>query len=182
MVKNFVKILLGAFALFMVLSIVQEWNFFASAWFGKAESGWQPTEVEAKAMADTLGLYQRLASHLYGSGGDPRFADRIPAAPHLVDEMLGDIEYVKRNHRVQRPELIRMEVLSSEPLRANAVEFRTREYWVTSFFWLTGEESGDPPVSQVLHMKYLITREGQAWQVAGWDCDEPAADSVEAEP
>jgi len=181
-VKALAKILLGAFALFMVLSILQEWDFFASAWFGKSVPAWAPAEVEERAMADTLGLFQRLTSHLYATGGDPRFADRIPAAPHLVDEMLADIEYIKRNHRIQRPELVKIEILSSAPLRENAVEFHTREYWITRFYWLSGEESGDPPVSQILFMKYLVTREGQAWQVSGWDFDEPPTDAVEVNP
>ena len=62
-VKALLKILSGAFALFMVLAIVQEWDFFASAWFGETASAWEPTKEEREAAAETLALFHRISAN-----------------------------------------------------------------------------------------------------------------------
>ncbi|KKK98648.1 hypothetical protein LCGC14_2640660, partial [marine sediment metagenome] len=45
-------------------------------------------ETERKAAADTVYEMLTLMEHFYGSGGDRRFAERMPASATVVDEMI----------------------------------------------------------------------------------------------
>ena len=79
--KNLLLILAGAFAVFMALAIVQEWEMFGAAWFGGGEEAPPPlAESERKAAADAVYMALSLMQHFYGSGGDPRYAERMPYA------------------------------------------------------------------------------------------------------
>ena len=95
------KILLGGFVVFMGLAITEEWGMFSSAWFGESEPEASLTDEERKSAADAVHLTLSLMRHLYLSGGDPRFAERMPAARGIVEEILADVRYLARNQRVQ---------------------------------------------------------------------------------
>ena len=115
--KTLVKILLGGFAAFMLLAIAEEWDFFSSAWFGSAEEvSAALSEPDRRAAADTLHLALTLMGHFYTSGGDPRFAERMPVSQGILEEMSADLDYLGRNHRVQEMDLDRLEILSVDSL------------------------------------------------------------------
>jgi len=170
-VKGLLAILAAGLVAFMAIAMAQEWETFASAWFGDGAAASRLDEPERKAAADAVHLVLNLLGHLYASDGDPRFADRIPAAQGIVDEALADIDYLKRNHRRQEPELLRMEVTGVEELGPERVEISTVEYWVVRTVWITGEGPSDPPRAQVVRARYLVVRGGQGWRVEGWEID-----------
>jgi hypothetical protein len=167
--KAFLKILLWGFLGFMVLAMTQEWRFFASAWFGAEALPIELAEEDREAAESCVSLTLSLMRHLYSSGGDPRFAERIPAAAGIVEEMLVDVDYVTRNHRRQEPELIRLDVESTTPLGENQVEIHTREFWRIHFRWIDGSGESDPPRNQVIRGRYLVVRDGKGWHVEGWE-------------
>ena len=172
--KVLLKILGGGFLAFMVLAIADEWSFFAEAWFGAEEvSIAELSEKEQKAAADTVHLSLNLMRHLYLSGGDPRFADRMPASDGLKEEMLADIVYLGRRHLVQDPELLRMDVMSVEPLGADRVELTTRELWRFRVLRAEGGGEVEPPHTRAVEAAYLVTRGGSGWRVESWRLEEP---------
>ena len=173
--KNLLKILGGGFLAFMVLAMAQEWEVFSSAWFGAPGSAVEVSEADRKAASDTVHLTLTLMQHLYASGGDPRFAERMPASPGVVDEMLADIDYLSRNHRRQEMELQRLEVASIEALSEDALDIRTREYWSYRINLVVDSAAPGEPDHQRTYGKYLVIRRGQGWQVARWELDEPPA-------
>jgi hypothetical protein len=175
-VKALIKILLGGFVVFMGLSIAQEWEMFSSAWFGEPQPEASMTDEERKSAADAVHLMLSLMRHLYLSGGDPRFAERMPAADGIVEEILADVRYLARNRRVQDIELLRLDVTAVDRLGEGRVEVRTREQWQVRVRWAHGGGDSDPPRSEMLHGRYLVVLGGKGWRVEGWEIVEPGAE------
>lgn len=173
--KKLLLIFLGAFAVFMVLAIAEEWEFFAAAWFGAEEPPATLSESERKAAADTVYLALSLMQHFYATGGDSRFAERMPVGPAVIEEMRADVEYLRRNRRRQEPSLERLEVSSVEPLGPGRVEIETREWWQIEILSLAGGAPTEPATIQSLFGKYLVVRQDRGWRVEAWDFLEPEA-------
>jgi hypothetical protein len=175
-VRNLLKILLGGFLVFMLLAIAQEWEFFSTAWFGsEPEAVVLSEEAQAGAVAAVEQTLQ-LMGHFYGTGGDPRFAERIPASEAVLAEMAEDIDYLRRNHRRQEPSLQGLEILSVRALDEMRAEVRTKEFWIHRVYWITDGGEAEPPHSQVLWGTYLVAHRGQKWRVEGWEVSEPPRD------
>jgi hypothetical protein len=172
-VKALVKILLGGFVVFMSLSIAQEWEFFSSAWFGEPAPTAPLTDDERKGAADAVHMALSLMRHLYLSGGDPRFAERMPAAGGIVEEIQADVRYLARNQRVQDPELLRLDVTDVERLGEDRVEVRTRERWHVRVRWAHGGGDAESPRKPTIHGRYLVVRGGKGWRVEGWETFDP---------
>jgi hypothetical protein len=121
--------------------------------------------------------YLAAVDALYASGGDPRAADRVPAAPDLVAEMLADITFAQ--HRLQSGEvrqLLRAERGGARWLSGGGAEVSTREFWVIRRRPLfDGGGTSGPPISAVLNVRYDVAREGAAWRVLDYrlDSDRP---------
>lgn len=170
--KAFWKILLGGSFAFMALAIAQEWDFFSSAWFGKNTPAPVLSEAQKSHAADAVYGYLKMTSHLYGSGGDPRFAERIRAAAPLVAETLADVDYLRRNGRVQDPVLVKMEPLSADAVGTGVV-LKTKEFWVTRTFRVGSDQETDPPRSEIVFAKYSLEPDGKGWKVVSWDFNAP---------
>lgn len=167
--RSLVRILLAGFLAFMVLGVVQEYRFFLGAWFGESEATEGMTEEDQAAAAATVREVLTLMRHFYASGGDPRFADRIPASDGVIAEMRADVDYLGRSGRTQEPILQALEILGVEVLGPTQAEIRTKEYWIHHFRELgTTGRDGDPldgPRSQVLFGRYLVRRGTTGWGV-----------------
>jgi hypothetical protein len=173
--RDLTKILFGAFLAFMVLALVEERKIFfpggAAAGRGadRAVLSDQDSAEAVAAVRRTLALL----AHYYGSGGDERFAERMPASDVVRQEIAADIRYLRANHRRQEPTLQRLEVESVRSLGEGAVEIRTREFWIHRFFWIGGSEELETPRSQVIYGNYLVSKQAQSWRVEGFEFSEP---------
>ncbi len=163
------KILLSGFALFMVLAIAQEWTFFSSAWFGEVDESVPVESADREAAVTTLRETLNLMRHLYKSGGDRRFVERMSISDGLREEIMSDIAYLSRNHRRQDPLLLRLEIERAEALGEDRVEIRTREFWQFRWHSLVDGEQTDDPRWQVLRGRYLTRRTSRGWQVDSWE-------------
>jgi len=172
-VKALLQILLGGFVLFMSLAIVQEWEMFSPAWFDEPELEAPMTDEERKGAADAVHLTLSLMRHLYLSAGDPRFAERMPAAAGIVEEILADVRYLARNRRVQDIELLRLDVTAVDRIGEGRVEVRTREQWQVRSRAAHGGGESEPRRLQALHGRYLVVRGGKGWRVEGWEIVDP---------
>jgi hypothetical protein len=166
-VKGFLGIVAGSLLLFVVGAMIEEKETFTRDWFASPTPGSGSSE-ERRAAADAVFLFRNLSSHLYASRGDARFAQRLPASQPIVDEMRAEIEYIRRNGRVETPRLVRIEFLTSEVTEGVRAEVTTREFWVTQHHWPGGGES-DPPRSDITHSRYRLGRDGGRWVVTSWD-------------
>jgi len=170
-VKNLVKILVIGGVLFTGVCILQDWrNFFRVA--PENAEGADQAEVEAAA-SNTVQQFVSIARHAYQSGGDPRFAERLPASEPVIAELLDEIEYLKKNGRVQIGTLQRFEVLAIERVAANRAIVRTAEDWVV---YTADPASGarfEPDRLHAVFAEYRLARRGPAWQVAEWDLVAP---------
>jgi hypothetical protein len=173
LVRGLLAILGGGFLLFMVLAIAQEWELFANAWLGEEAAPPELAEEERRGAVDAVQLTLSLMRHLYLSGGDPRFAERMPAAPVLVEEMLADVDYLARNHRLQDPLLEHLEVTAVAPLEERTVEVRTREHWRFTVTSSADRRQAEAPRTQVMHARYRVTRGDAGWRVEGWEIVDP---------
>ena len=172
-VKALAQILLGGFIVFMGLSIAEERESFFTAWFGGPEPRTELTEEQSKSAADAVHLALSLMRHLYLSGGDLRFAERMPVADGIVEEILADVRYLARNQRLQDNELLRLDVMAVERLGENRVEVRTRERWRVHVRWAHGGGEADPPRALTVHGRYLVVHGGKGWRVEGWEVLDP---------
>jgi hypothetical protein len=168
--RNLLKILLGGLVAFMALAVTQQWGYFSSAWFGGGVDLPQNSEEDEASAAEAVRNILVLLEHYYGTGGDPRFAERIPVSPQVLRELQADVEYLSRNRRRQEPHLQRFEILEVSGAGPDRVTVRTKEYWIHRIFWL--DESGDeaePPHSQVVTSTYYMRRHSQGWRLEKWD-------------
>lgn len=178
--RNLLAILFGGFVVFQLLAIAQEWPLFASAWLGAGGEGPPELSVEDRqGAAEAVALTLSLMGHVYLSGGDPRFADRMPAGEGVLAELQADVEYLARNHRRQDLTLEDFQVTDVERLGEDRVEVRTQERWRVRFLRIPGGAEVEPARRQTLSGKYLVVRQGGGWRVEGWDFGgpEPAARS-----
>ena len=175
--KPLLKILFCGLLLFVAAAIVQEWGYFSAAWFGAEETAESVDRESDEAQAlGTVREALALMAHSYTSGGDPRFADRMPVAPELLEEMRADIDYLARNRRVQDSRLQKLELLAATPVGADRLELRTREFWIHRTFWSDSGEESEPPRSAILHARYNLIRESNGWRVFGWEFDRSGAE------
>jgi hypothetical protein len=168
-VRALLGILLGGLIVFMTLAIAQERELFFTAWFGEPEPRAALTTEESKEAADAVHLTLSLMRHLYLSGGDPRFAERMPAADGIIEEILADVRYLARNQRVQDTELLRLDVTAVDRLGEDRVEVRTRERWRVRIHWAHGGDHAEAPREQVIHGRYFLVLGGKGWRVEGWE-------------
>jgi len=163
--KPLLKILgLGTVA-FLALAMLQEWRYFASVWFGGEAP---PAPVSAEEQQDAKAIVARalaLERHFYASGGDPRFAERMPVGETLRAEMADDVAYLTKNRRRQQLDLHRLEVAEVRRLDDDHLEVRTREYWTVRTLDLAGDRETDPARGEVLDCRYVLTRTGDSWRV-----------------
>ncbi|HET9554256.1 MAG TPA: hypothetical protein VFP50_14910 [Anaeromyxobacteraceae bacterium] len=126
-------------------------------------------EVEATAR-----LFTRLAAHLKGSGGDPRFAERIPAAPAVVEELLAEAAFVDRAGRREEPRLQRIELGTPVRVAPGRVRIDARELWVTRVVARGGQPLETR--SDVISVRYLLDADRGRWQVAAWSLIGPGGE------
>jgi hypothetical protein len=174
MVKNLLKIALAGLALFIVAAVVQEWSYFSSAWFGSTETPEAVSQDEGEEQA-VAAVREALAlmAHLYSSGGDPRFAERMPVTPEILEEIRVDIAYLSGNRRVQESRLQKLELLAADPAGEGRLELSTREFWIHRTFWSDGSGESDPPRSVILYPRYRLVRGNTGWRIHGWDFGRP---------
>ena len=175
--KTLVKILLAGTALFMAVAMAQEWDVFASAWRGARPAVSTPVVPAARREAAEAAVQQLhvLSRHLYASGGDPRFAERLPVSEQVVQELLADVAYLQHHGLKQESSLVRLDVLEARPLGEEAVELLTKEYWIVRLFRVRDQAEVEPPRSQLLFYSYRVKLEGAAWRVQSWDIVDPPA-------
>ena len=112
-----------------------------------------------------------ISTHLARSGGDARFADRLPAMPEVVDEVMGGLAFTRHSGRREEPQLIRVNVSAVEPGPQGTVEVATAEYWVVRGFRLSDGAPEPQPRVDVVRARYTVQREGSGWKVASWTID-----------
>lgn len=180
--KPLLKILLGGLVVFMALAIAQEWEFFSQSWFGADEPAAELTPEDRQDAVQAVELTLDLMRHLYASGGDTRFADRMPTSAGVLEEMLADIDYLTRNRRRQDPKIERVDIKAVELLGTGSVEVRTRELWSIRFLWSDGSGESDPHRVEVVRSRYLVTPGSTGWIVGGWEALGPATAPGETGP
>jgi len=176
-VKSLLKLIAGGTAVFMLLAVGQEWDFFKTAWFGADEPVSAPPEVDRKEVEESLRRTLIVIGHLYGSGGDRRFAERLAISSAILDEVIEDVRYLGRQHLVQEQTLTDLEILELDTLSADRVELRTREQWLVRVLSTTSQLAIGPAQSHVSHGRYLLSRGGKGWSVAAWEMVSPASPS-----
>lgn len=172
-IVKLIKILLGALGIFLAISMAQEWHVFRP-WILR-EKPLAPTlsAGDRKAIEGTLRTYLSMSAHFHATGGDPRFGERIPAAPWLVDDLRNEVEYLRKNARQQTMTLLKFDLLGIERVSADRASVSTKEYWVIRTSRLDGQGEADPPRSEIIWCDYRMQRTGQSWQVQGWEAHEP---------
>jgi hypothetical protein len=124
------------------------------------------SEADRKATTQAVQLFLTLSAHLRAADGDPRYAERLPAVPEVVDELMGDVQFLRRSHRVEVPKLVKVEILGLRRAGFELATVRTKEFWITRE--TTGEQS---PRSDVVFATYQLRREPGGWRVASWEIE-----------
>jgi hypothetical protein len=143
----------------------------ASGEAGEAVKVSEGEEREAKTAAET---FMRLAAHLQGSGGDPRFAERIPASPAVVEELLAGVTFASHAGKVEEPRLVRAELGPIRRVDTDVVSLDAKEYWIVRVLGAGGKTLETR--ADVVKVRYVLARGPSGWSVAGWDlADDDAA-------
>lgn len=180
--KALLKILIGGLVVFQLGAIIQEWPLFASAWLGRAPE--RPTagplSPETRRDAEAaLREFHAVSRHLYASGGDPRFAERLPAGPGVLAEVLDDIAYLQHRGLAQEATLMRLDVNEVRRLGEASVALDVREYWVFRRLRASDRRQLDEPRAQVLESTYVLRQNAGRWRV---EAISPAPVELSASP
>ena len=130
------------------------------------KEGGPATAPDRESATAAVQAFLRLAAHLQGSGGDLRFAERIPAAGEVIDELVASAQFGRHLGQVEEPRLIRIVVRSANDAARGRIEVITREYWTTRV--ITADGKVREIRTDVLDARYLVVRDGPAWKVAYW--------------
>jgi hypothetical protein len=128
----------------------------------------QTSEVEAREVKAAAETFMRLSAHLQGSGGDPRFAERIPASPAVVEELLAGVSFASHGGKVEEPRLVRADFGSLRRLDAEVVSLDAKEYWIVRVLGEGGKKTLETR-GDVVDVRYLVARGPAGWSVVGWD-------------
>lgn len=167
-----IRIAGGALAVFLVLGGIQEWRSLAAPLL-PPERRLELSQADRRAAAATVYRFVQLSSHLYATGGDRRFAERLPSSPALIDEIVRDARYVLHNERVQEPSLMRLDIASIESPSPDVITVGVKEYWTTRYYFKV-DHSFDAVRSDVVLVQYRLQRDAGSWRVMSWDPKEPA--------
>lgn len=186
--KNLIKILLGGFAVFMILAVAQRWEYFSTSWFGEAEEAPVLSPAQSKEAVAAVRALLSSSGHLLASGGDERFADRLQAGEALRSEILADAAYLRHNRLSQVSTLVRFQVLETTPLSPERLQVTSREFWVHRLHAAGDDRQVQPTLSQIVQGTYVVGYQGGSWHVLAWDFppmedaggDEAAGDEASA--
>jgi hypothetical protein len=126
---------------------------------------------EAAAPAEAVNAVAQLGTllrHLEASGGDPRFAERLPAEPRLVAEIVGGVEWGSHLDHETDLEPVRFEIVAAT-LEGAVATIRTREMAIARFRSRAvrdGEADTRRPV--VARWEYQVVRRAGVWRVEDW--------------
>jgi hypothetical protein len=110
-----------------------------------------------------------LARHYEASGGDRRFAERLPATEAMVAEIRGGAEWERHLSDSTVLEPVRVDVLSAKLDRAGAATVRTREYLIAHVRIRSGPSGFEEQDRAVVGAwEYRLVRAGASWRVADW--------------
>lgn len=166
--KRFLFLLVGGFAVFMILAIADEWAYFSSAWFGGGkvdERGSQPLSAEGakEALRAHLGDLERVYARQEN-------APLVNAGPEVVGEIDADLHFLRGRRWGQSLELEEClidGVFFISPARA---EIQTRERWKVILHRPAKEEEARR--SEVRGRYRMQLNKGQ-WSVVNWDALPP---------
>ena len=132
------------------------------------------SDDDRAAAGEAALMFARLVAHLQGSAGDPRFAERIRAAPDVVDEAVAAADVARRAGHVEEPRLIRAETRRVAAEVGGGAEVTTREYWITRV--ISADGAVVETRSDVLDVSYVVQRAPGGWDVVAWDLAAPGAE------
>jgi hypothetical protein len=135
-----------------------------------------PTKEEERQAIETVHSMVTLAAHLRGSGGDPRFAERIPASPPVLEALQRELEFARHLGVVEDPELRKFEVGRVRRVRPRVVEVDTREYWVTrQVSAAVRPPEAAPPAfrTDIVLTRWSVARQAGGWVVVDWQLAPP---------
>lgn len=176
--RALLKIVAGAAVVFQLTAIAQEWPLFAAAWLGTGAGAPQRAGLSPEARRgaeEAVRQFNALSLHVYATQGDPRFTERLPAGPEVVQELLADIAYLQHGGLSQRAGLVHLQVEAVQAVGERAALVDTREYWVVSIARAQDGHPVEPRRSFVVDARYRVRLEGQSWRVEGWDLRSPTA-------
>lgn len=148
-----------------------------SAWrAARAPGRAQPvSDAARKAVSEAVYGYVKLVAHLHGSGGDRRFAERLPAGPEVVGEALADVQFATHAGNIEEPRLIRAELRDVRPAGFETYDVELKEFWVTRTIAAAGDVLGTR--SDVVIARYRVQRGPGGWRVVAWDLVTTAGDA-----
>jgi hypothetical protein len=141
----------------------------ASAVLGERSSASWLDAAAREGAVEAARRFAALSAHLQGSGGDPRYAERLPADEPVVADALAEAEFARHAGRVEEPRLIRLEAVEVRAAGTDVAEVRAREFWVTR----TAADGREELRSDVVNVAYLVRREGSGFRVASWTVEMP---------
>jgi hypothetical protein len=173
-VKTFMKIVLGALALFMALSITQEWRVF----FAGQDHTSFPRDLEKERQVEqTVREFVTLSRHLYQSANNlkfiEKFIERLPASEKVSRELQTDLAYITRNGRTQKWHLAKLEVLAMEQVNPEFYSVLTKEFWIVRTKRLSDGADFGPVLSFIVHARYELAYENLKWQISSWGVVDP---------
>lgn len=125
---------------------------------------------DAEEAVATVREFVTLATHLEKSG-DERFAERLPAAPDLVEEILGGMAFADAAGLAEEPQPVRLQVEAVRTSRPSGVEVHAREYWVVRTSRLREVPLAPRTRADVVRVRYVLEREGGRWRVIAWNVE-----------
>jgi hypothetical protein len=155
-----VTIVVATSLLFMVMTMLQEWQVFAPLLSADNESTVDSGVPEVPEEAgEALERFSTVLVHLYRFAGDQRFLDRLAAGDSLKSEIVADLDYLARNGIVQSMRSLSHQQISEKRLQADVFELVTEEEWQLEYLDGSGAQVSARAMSFVITWRYVVKRE-----------------------
>ena len=145
----------------------QEWDAFQPLFSGPSKSS--PPAGCPKEAKQALQDFCTLLSHVYMSGGDVRFLDRLPASDPIKEEITLDLKYLSRNGRYQQMDLHKQTIDSESAPAADACTFEAKEYWIVRYLDLQRRALEEKPTVMVTSWRYILRKTAAGWEVVSME-------------
>ena len=161
----FGALVVGGVALFLALAILDQWSFFATAWFGSAKA---PSGRSQGPPAGAVGAVESFLAWLpdYYRGASAS-GDRFRGAPlaePLRRELATDAAYLGWRGWSQELSMVRHRIVDASPLPKERWEIVTDESWRVR----VGGTGGGGEREVALRCRYTVGLLQGRWTIGGW--------------
>lgn len=163
--KSLIMIVFISATIFMLLSIVEEWEVFQPFFLAKETK----KEKLPLAVIKSIEFFNAMVSHYYSSIGDERFLDRIYASDLIKEDLFLDVEYLKENGIVQVMKIMSFKINDYKILEKDRFIVEVSEEWILHYEDFLGKRFSEKEATFFVNLRYYIQKKAEGYEIVKFE-------------